>query len=54
MITPESTMRNRATLFAGALGGLAPNLARLSVDYTSTLAGNMLNEPVLSTARQSY
>jgi hypothetical protein len=29
-------MSNKAALFAGALGGVAPNLVRLGVNYTST------------------
>ena len=39
-------MSNKAALLAGALGGVAPNLVRLAVNYTSSSPQQTINQPV--------
>jgi hypothetical protein len=39
-------MKNRAAILAGALGGVAPNVVRLMVSYTSPSPQHIINQPV--------
>jgi hypothetical protein len=40
-------MSNKAAIFAGALGGVAPNLVRLFVNYSSPSPQHIINQPVV-------
>jgi hypothetical protein len=39
-------MSNKAAIFAGGLGGVAPNLVRLIVNYSSPSPQHIINQPV--------
>ena len=39
-------MKNRAAILAGALGGVAPNVVRLMVNYTSPSPQHIINQPL--------
>jgi hypothetical protein len=39
-------MSNKAAIFAGGLGGVAPNLVRLFVNYSSPSPQHIINQPV--------